>query len=197
MTEENTKNKHIVKHEKNPFLRMTEIKSRGSQVRFSQDNGDQVVLNRETGEMAAAHVISYREVDNEEFVKLFTANIALTFNLSQAGRKVFDLLLRVLQKTAIGKDQVYLSDEVRQDALAEFPKLKMGKSTFYNGVKDLIENQIIAKSTKTNVFYINPHLIFNGDRIAFTHAIKRKNRKSVENGTADLFVPSSEDDSPI
>lgn len=167
----------MVKYGENPFLKVDEIKGKNKQVRFSSA-GNQVMLNTDTGEMAATHVTSWRQVDDEEFVKLFTANIALTFNLSTSGRKMFDLLLRVMQKNCIGKDQVYLNDEVREEALEEFPKLRLGKSTFYRGIDNLIENQIIARSKRTNIYYINPHLVFNGDRLTFTQNIIRKKSKS-------------------
>lgn len=166
----------LVKYHDNPFLNSDEITVRNKMVKISVSSGDNhnVLLNTDTGEMAPTHIVSYRKVDDEEFVKLFTANIALTFNLSVAGRKTFDLLLRVLQKTAIGKDQVYLSDDIREDALMEFPNIKLSKATFHRGLKDLEENKIIARSVNTNVYFINPHLIFNGNRVAFTNAIERK-----------------------
>ncbi len=172
----------LVKYHDNPFLNSDEITVRNKRVRISVSSGDNhnVLLNTDTGEMAHTHIVSYRKVDDEEFVKLFTANIALTFNLSVAGRKTFDLLLRVLQRTAIGKDQVYLSDDIREDALTEFPNIKLSKATFHRGLKDLEENKIIARSVNTNVYFINPHLIFNGDRVAFTNAIERKGSNDKE-----------------
>jgi|AntRauTorcE11897_2_1112592.scaffolds.fasta_scaffold22903_2 hypothetical protein len=175
----------LVKYHDNPFLNSDEINVRNKQVRISVSSGENhnVLLNTDTGEFAHTHVVSYRKVDDEEFVKLFTANIALTFNLSMAGRKTFDLLLRVIQKASIGKDKVYLSDDIREDVLEEFPKLKLSKATFHRGLKDLEENKIIARSVNTNVYFINPHLIFNGDRVAFTNAIERRgstNDKEIE-----------------
>jgi len=182
MSEENKEKTKLVKHAENPFLNVHEITYKNQQVLFSNTSQDHEValLNQSTGETTPTQVVSYRRVDDEEFVKLFTANIALTFNLSPSGRKVFDLLLRVMQKTAIGKDQVYLSDEVREEALEEFPRLKLGKSTFYRGIDDLIKNQIIARSKRTNVYFINPHLVFNGNRLTITQHIERKQEKEIE-----------------
>ena len=42
------------------------------------------------------------------------------------------------------------------------------------GVKELLEKKMIAKSVKRYIFYINPAIIFNGDRARFVKEIKIK-----------------------
>ena len=49
------------------------------------------------------HVTTFKRVDSEQFVKLFTANIGLTFDLSSAGIKAFNVLLWAVQKQAFAK----------------------------------------------------------------------------------------------
>lgn len=166
----------LVKHTENPFLNTDEITFKNKQVRISVSGSDHnVLLNQHTGEINATHVVSYRKVDDGEFVKLFTANIALTFGLSAAGQKTFNMLLHVIQKTAIGRDRIYLSDEIRKEFVEEFG-VKLSNPTFYRGISELIETKIIARSVNTNIYFINPHLVFNGDRVAFTQTYERRKK---------------------
>lgn len=109
---------------------------------------------------------NYRKVDETEFIKIFTGNIDLIHQLSLSGRKVLDLLMVVLQKTAIKKDRVYLSDTVRKEVLDEIP-MDISRATLHRGIRDLVDKKIIARSLNTNVYFINPHVIFNGNRLVY------------------------------
>jgi hypothetical protein len=163
----------MIKHSENPFLNTDEISFKNKQVRISVTGKDQnILINQETGETNATHVIAYKKVDDGEFVKVFTANIALTFGLSSAGQKVFNMLLHVVQKTAIGRDKIYLNDLTRSEFSQDF-KVKLSNPTFYRGLAELITSKIIARSVDVNIYFINPHLVFNGDRIAFTQSYER------------------------
>lgn len=163
------------KYKENPFLDSFTVTTRGKRISVSAlgKTEDNILINQNTGEVLGTHVTSFKQVDDAEFIKVFTANIALTFDLSQPGRKVFDMLLHVMQKQAISKDQIYLDDGVRQDFVMEHG-VKMATSTMYRGIDNLVERCIIARSTRTNIYFINPSLVFNGDRVAFTRVIERK-----------------------
>jgi hypothetical protein len=165
-------------YKSNPFTEVLEIRTKKKMIKVG--HGKQLIDTR-TGEMEnVTQIITYKEVDDDEFVKFFTGNIALTFDLTAAGNKAFQLVMRVAQKEAIGRDDIYLNDEVVESFVSEF-KVKLSISTFRRGLKEILLKQILAKSTKTNVYYINPNLIFNGDRVAFTQAVKRKKKSEFEN----------------
>ena len=168
----------------NPFTEVLEITTKKKMIRVG--NGKQLIDTR-TGEMEnITHIVTYKEVDDAEFVKFFTGNIALTFDLTAAGNKAFQLVMRVAQKEAIGKDELYLNDEVVEEFVMEFG-VKLSISTFRRGLKELLTKQILAKSTKTNIYYLNPHLIFNGDRVAFTQAVRRKKKDDSNENQLDLL----------
>ena len=40
---------------------------------------DNILVNQNTGEILGTHVTTYKRVDADQFVKLFTANVAMTF----------------------------------------------------------------------------------------------------------------------
>ncbi|MCV5790813.1 replication/maintenance protein RepL, partial [Escherichia coli] len=115
-----------------------------------------------------------------QFVKLFTANIGLTFELSSAGIKAFGVLVWSVQNSALSKDEVDLDTLVLEAFLqcqvsASKQPLRLSLATFKRGLNELEKAKIIAKTMRQGRYFINPNFVFNGDRIAFTTVIERKN----------------------
>ncbi|HDS4830685.1 TPA: hypothetical protein QHW90_004614, partial [Citrobacter koseri] len=50
----------------------------------------------------------------------------------------------------------------------------LSESIFYRGIKELIEKRIIAKTNEKNWYFINPAIVFNGDRARFVSEIRKK-----------------------
>lgn len=167
----------VVRYEKNPFLEDMIIPTKNRSVRLNKlGKGNNVLINQSTGEFMGTHVTTYRKVDSDQFIKIFTQNIALTFNLDQAGIKAFSILAWAVQNTAVAKDQVQL-DSITLKKFLEFQEnknLKLSLSTFRKGVSSLEKNKIIAKCIRPGDYFINPNFVFNGDRIAFTNVIERE-----------------------
>lgn len=163
----------------NPFVEGMVIPIKRANVKLSRLGKDNnILLNQDTGEALGTHVATYRRVDADQFVKLFTANIALTFDLKAAGIKAFNVLMYQMQNVAISKDLVpldkYVLDEFLKSHQDRQKPLKLSLATFGRGLAELEESQIIAKSIRQGWYYINPNFAFNGDRIAFTTVIERK-----------------------
>mgnify|MGYP003600848599 CR=1 FL=1 len=182
----------LVRHETNPFLEGMVVPVKGQKVQLSRiGKDDNVLVNHATGEVQGTHVTTYRTVDADQFVKLFSQNIALTFSLKAAGIKAFNVLIWILQSKAIDRDLIPLD----KFALEEFvtthanrsPSIKLSLPTFGRGLVELESAQIIAKHIRPGFYYINPNFCFNGDRIAFTTVIQRKNE-------AQLLTTESDDE---
>lgn len=165
------------RYKTNPFLENMVIPMKGQQVKLSRlGSDDNVLVNQKTGEYQGTHVTTYRKVDGEQFVKLFTANVALTFDLSSAGIKAFNVLLWAVQHNAISKAEVDLDGYALADFLDEHrrdPPLKLSLATFKRGINELEKARIVAKTIRQGRYFINPNFVFNGDRIAFTTMIER------------------------
>lgn len=172
----------ITRYKENPFLNEEVIRTKDKQVRVTPLGGnDNVLINQKTGEVTGTHITTYKKVDNKEFVKIFCANIALTFNLTAAGIKAFNVLLWSVQYKAITKDQVDLDKYALDDFLENNKHIKnFSLQTFRRGLAELTKNKIIAPTIKMGRYFINPHFIFNGDRIVFTTAIERQKEQQVE-----------------
>jgi len=175
----------LQRYETNPFIADMVIPVKGKQVKVSSiGKEDNIVVNQSTGEVQGTHLTTYKKVDGAQFVKLFTANIALTFELSAAGIKSFTLLLWVVQHKAISKDEVDL-DKLMLDSFVSAHEggskpLKLSLATFKRGINELEKAQIIAKTLRKGRYFINPNFVFNGDRIAFTTLIERADKESKE-----------------
>ena len=175
----------VVRYKTNPFLDDMIVPVKGQKVQISKLGKDNnILVNQSTGEVHGTHVTTYRKVDSEQFVKLFTANIALTFQLSSAGIKAFGVLLWVVQNKALSKDEVdldsYALDEFYELHKDSEPPLRLGHPTFKRGINELEKAQIVAKTLRKGRYFINPNFVFNGDRVAFTTVIERKKAETPE-----------------
>lgn len=167
------------RYKENPFIECMVVPIKGQKVQLSRlGRDDNVLVNQTTGEEMGTHVTTYKKVDAEQFVKIFTANIALTFGLNAAGIKAFNVLIWAVQYKAIGKDQIDLDNLALEDFLAAHeenkPSVKLSYATFKRGLSELQKAQIIAKTLRPGRYFINPNFCFNGDRIAFTTLIEKR-----------------------
>jgi hypothetical protein len=127
------------------------------------------VVDKEGEIVAPATYAQIHQVDNEEFIKLYTKNMKAFFDLSKAAVKVLGSLFHALQKTAINKDEVllnhYTADNIYQELTGGD---NLSKDVYKRGINELIKKEFIAESpTGIGFYYINPNLVFNGDRVRF------------------------------
>ena len=93
------KRAETIRYEENPFIEGMVVPIKGQKVQLSRlGRDDNVLVNQATGEVQGTHITTFKRVDSEQFVKLFTANIALTFELGAAGIKAFGVLVWILQE---------------------------------------------------------------------------------------------------
>lgn len=128
------------------------------------------------GVIQGASVIhTLEEKDDAEFVKVFSAGIAASYDLSKAGQKAFQAVLAVYQAAPMSggfADTVYLywsGDSLSGQAM------DMSDRTFRRGLKDLLELKFLAPKTP-NVYWVNPALFFKGNRVLFVRDYRRKTK---------------------
>lgn len=170
-----------VRYEKNPFLEDLVINTRSKSVKISTlGKDDNILVNQKTGEVCGTHVVSYRKVDPSKFVKVFAENIALTFDLTAAGIKAFNVLMYAVMEKGIGRDEVLLDIYTLEDFLTNQEVKGFSNPTFHRGLKELEKAKIIAKTKRKGWYFINPNFLFNGDRVAFTTVLERGTQKTEE-----------------
>jgi hypothetical protein len=149
------------KYKVNPFLNNEDIITidKGKKQIITGRTND-VLVNTETGEVNSFTFLHKTAItDKNQFAKLYIAEIQSLFELSKTGIKVFGYVLSCLKKDS---DNIY----IHIPALMEYCHYKQ-KNQAYKGLGELIKNNIIALSTMNCIWFINPKIIFNGNRIAF------------------------------
>ncbi len=168
----------VEKHKENPFLEsaIAEVqKSTVKKYRNSAGHSEKAVLqavDEETG-LIKGHTTFVRqiEVDESQFTKVYLSQLSSFFDLSKPAIRVFAY---VISNTQISKDKFYLS---MNDCL-EFTGYSQSNMV-YKGVKNLIEAGIIAAHKDDNWYFINPLVMFNGNRISYVKSyVKKKNPKN-------------------
>jgi hypothetical protein len=154
-----TKVSEAKKYKENPFVDdVFKIDSKKKTIIAGRT--DKIFIDKETGELEGVAMLHrYKEVDREKFVKLYLSEINSLFELSKSGIKVFSYILHIL---SINSDSVY----IYIPDLMEFCGYK-NKTIAYRGLGELLSSKIIALSIRQGWWYVNPKIVFNGDRIVF------------------------------
>jgi hypothetical protein len=159
--------KSAPKYELNPFIDRLTVKTRGKKVTVARGSA---LVDMATGEIeGVTEIAQIVEVDEGQFVKLFTKDLAVWFDLNKSGMRVFGALLTIVQSSAIGRDMVFF--DVRSEALAAF---KISKPTFYRGLDELLEKGFIARHLSPGWYFTNPAMFFNGNRARFVREYRVK-----------------------
>ena len=163
----------VVRHTSNPFLKDFIVETKGKQVAVTTLGAkSNVLVSNDTGEIQGTQVVTYKKVDSAEFVKLFSRNIALTFDLKSAGIKAFNVLIWLIQVYGMNTDIVTI-DSITLDEFNQLHEKKLSITTLKRGMNELEEAKIIAKAARRGSYYINPNFVFNGNRIVFSTCIEK------------------------
>lgn len=136
-------------------------------------------ITDESGDDVSAGVIGkIQTVDTELFIKLYTKNVGLLFDLPSSAQKA---LVSVFCAVQDKKDsaEIYLPYHMAKEI---YEKLNIEKipsqTTFFRGISHLIKTGFLAGNYKGEGWYwINPALLFNGDRVRFVNEYRLKRKK--------------------
>jgi hypothetical protein len=126
-----------------------------------------IVYNDEvTGHSAFMRFI---EVDEDKFAKLYLSQLCAFWELSKPALRVFSYILTVMQPK---KDNFIF---IMEDCLTYTGYSQRNHVT--SGLSNLVEAGIIARSKQHFKFFINPLVIFNGDRVTFAKTYIKKQKR--------------------
>lgn len=110
-----------------------------------------------TDGVKSVRMMSDARVDIAPYVKIFRAGIDAIPKMSEPGRKVFSLLLSSMLPH---KDQVSMS-------YADFVTVTGIKSasTMSKGIQNLASLGMIAPTEHRSIYFINPMMLFSGNRL--------------------------------
>lgn len=161
------KRKNVLAYPENPFWQKTEVKIGSKIIRVA--GGVHLNADGESISHSGIHVV--REVDENEFIKIYTKNIRAIFDLKPTAQRVLQYLITELQKTP-NADAVYLAWVGAEDYFSEM-NIKSSRASFHRALTELIQKGFLAESTKPNMFWFNPNLFFNGNRLTFIHEYRK------------------------
>lgn len=112
----------------------------------------------QTGSENHGGSVTWRKLEQEDKISLYTDNIFQVFlKLSSSGRLLF---MYIASHLGYEKDSL----ELAPDKLMEITQL--GKTAVYEALKNLQLYAVIAeKKTRKNMYWVNPLLMFRGDRL--------------------------------
>lgn len=155
----------------NPLMEPHEVEVKKRYVRTGIKND---LVDPSTGEVqavAAVHQIEYR--DDAEFVKVFAAGVAASYDLNKTAQRVFQAVLAEYERTPMRGG---FADTVELfwfgDGLSG-RDIGMSEKTFQRGLKELLGKGFLAPKS-SSVFWINPNLFFKGDRVLFIKEYRRR-----------------------
>lgn len=160
------------KNEENPFMKQAiegienHIVKKYKSSTGSDKKGVVAVADTETGEVFKTSFIRQIEVDEDQFAKLYLSNFAAFFDLSTAAIRVFGYILTCMKPK---NDMVLFFI----DKCQEYAKYK-SRETIYKALAELVTAEIIARGPADNLWFINPLIVFNGDRVTFAKTYVRK-----------------------
>lgn len=163
------------KHPENPFLKGSEVEIKGRKKRYTIVARPDVITAPDGAVKGGIEHTIVRLVDDAQFVKVFSDGIAGMYDLNAPGAKVFRFLFDQVQAHP-NTDRIYL---YFMDAVEE--PWKISKPVFFRGMAELLEKAFIARSTNPNMYFLNPQMIWNGDRFRFVQEYQRARRaKTIE-----------------
>lgn len=149
-----------VKKKTNPFME-------GFVINTTKKTTDSIAVSELTdaeGNKVGAELKIRTYVDEEKFVKVMASCFSSAFELGSAGQKMLWYLLDAVSN-GIRKDVVYMTH--KQTMTVGNKPVKLGRTTYYKGLNELKEVGFIADAEGPGLYFINPAMIFNGDRIRF------------------------------
>lgn len=172
-------------YDENPFVEkaVQDIKIVRRQQIIRPRNKDEIQMITSTdGEVTGySQFMRFIEVEEEKFAKLYLSQLASFWELSKPAIRVFSYILTVLKP----KQDLFIF--IMEDCL-QYAGYSSERSVF-EGLTGLIEANIIARSSHHLKYYINPLVVFNGDRVTFakTYVKKKKEREEAVKNQLDLF----------
>lgn len=106
------------------------------------------------------------EVDSTRFIKLYAGSMKEFLSLDESARKVLEILVEEVEKHP-NQDTVMLLHELHGIG-------KISDRTWRSGITNLVKKGVIARHVAGGMFFINPKLIFNGNRMSFMRQVVRK-----------------------
>ena len=162
-------------YESNPWVRDLSLTIK-TKNKITAIGRNMIVANSETGEIVDEHIalVNKKLVDREEFVKIFGGAISGMFDLTKTAQEMFKVVLEIYIAQDFMPDRIYLSENMlKQHGYAKT------KTTRQNAINQLLEKRFLAlMANEPNWYWVNPNMIFKGDRLTLVQEFAVKGTPS-------------------
>lgn len=170
----------VKKHEvfkENPFVEKAiediKIIKKTQVIRPKNKDEIQLIVSSQGSVEGHTAFMRYIEVEEEKFAKVYLSQFTAFWDLSKSAIRVFGYILSILKPK---QDEFFLE----MNKCLEYTQYKHPKDVL-SGISSLIECGIIARSDSHFKYFINPLVIFNGDRVSFAKTYIKKKRAVISN----------------
>jgi hypothetical protein len=141
-------------YKSNPFIENLFIKE---STKLTKISNSKLSITDSEGKEVEKNIVYAKEhnVDRTPFIKLFSTKFLP--HLKKAGIIVFDYLCTIAIKYNTDYVILFPDDIVSRTGYKS-------KKSIYNGINELIDVNVIAKSDKPNIYWLNPSIIYKGER---------------------------------
>lgn len=193
---ENIRLQSLPKNDINPFLEkdgsILRVPQKHKRMTYKTNQDDTIIVSREGEIKGETGTVFIKEtiVDSSHFIKVYADNLKPYFQLNSSSIKVLMYLFNSLK---VNNDRIIFD----MDECKQYTKIKSNNTIFYSLAK-LCQTEFIARTKHPNIYFINPLIFFNGDRVAFIQAYKKRRSKQqdTEQNTIPFMLESSSDEQP-
>jgi len=179
--EKSTGIRDLTKHRENPYAPLlTGDKKARREVIY---DGSHAVVNTDTGELEdSLNIARIKWVEPDQFVKVYLAQHNVFFDLGKSAQRCCEYLMTAMgRRESIGNDCIVLYHEEFKEYFDSRGQTKGTSPNSYNlGMRELADKRLIAKAHRRDHWFINPTIIFNGDRARFTTEFRKKKKTQHE-----------------
>lgn len=166
------------KNKENPFLKEAVEQIQQNIVKKYKNTGGSSksailqAVNSDGELVGHTSFIQQIEVDEQQFTKFYLSQFSSFWNLKSQAIKVFGYVMTKL----IPKQDMFI---FLMDECLEYTKYK-GESSIFIGLGSLVEHKIIARGPSDSLYFINPMVAFNGNRVTFAKTYIKKQKVKVK-----------------
>lgn len=136
-----------------------------------------------------AQVVRVRHVDSERFVKVFVDKLSLFFDLTPSGIRFLTVLIHVVSESRhMNLDKIPLNELIAAEVMREHGEEPLSSASYYRALNELVAAGFIAPSATPPLYWLNPAVLFNGDRMRFVDEIRREKAASEIKGGQEHLV---------
>ena len=126
----------------NPFVEGFYIEIRQKNVMAAA--GINHFTDRDANEINVAFIATKKEVDTEEFLKIYTQNVRYLFELSSTAQKILMPLMLEIQKEAKNVAHVFFSFDMAKENCIQLGLKPISRAVFTRGMSELISKDFFG-----------------------------------------------------